>query len=221
MKKFEKITALLVLIGALAGVIISRVDQKYFEGIYVKEDALIEWLTVVALLFGAGLCFYRFYLLRAVKKKFFLFATFVLGLLFIFGAGEEISWGQRLLGIHSPEFFINHNTQYEMNFHNLVIGGVRINKLVFGLILSILVGSYFLLLPLFYRKVEKVRFAVDYLALPIPRISHIFLYLVLALLVYLIPSPKKGEILEFGGCWIFFLMTLNPYNISNFRVVRG
>ena len=28
----------------------------------------------------------------------------------------------------------------------------------------------------------------------------------------MITSGKKGEILEFGGCWIFLMMVLEPYN---------
>lgn len=44
--------------------------------------------------------------------------------------GEEISWGQRLLGLPTPPWFAARNTQGEMNIHNLpwfmaVVGGVR------------------------------------------------------------------------------------------------
>lgn len=35
-------------------------------------------------------------------------------------AGEEISWGQRLLGYLPPEYFLSHNIQVEANIHNLV-----------------------------------------------------------------------------------------------------
>lgn len=33
--------------------------------------------------------------------------------------GEEISWGQRLLGLQTPPFFAEHNAQAEINLHNL------------------------------------------------------------------------------------------------------
>lgn len=35
-------------------------------------------------------------------------------------AGEEISWGQRLLGFAPPEIFLQHNYQQELNFHNFL-----------------------------------------------------------------------------------------------------
>ena len=214
--KVEKIIALIVLILAFAGMVISRIDMTFYEAVFVREDIIIEWLTVLALLAVTYLCFYRVVILRKSKAPLFLIATLVLGLLFVFGAGEEISWGQRLLGIKSPEFFMKHNTQYEMNFHNLMLNGVRINKLIFGLLLTIIILFYFLVLPVLFRKIEKIRNLANSLALPIPRVSHVFLYLVLGGIVLLIPSSKKGEILEFGGCWIFFIMILNPFNKSNF-----
>ena len=43
----------------------------------------------------------------------------LLGLLFMFGFLEEISWGQRLLNFGSPEVFAEANRQGETNIHNL------------------------------------------------------------------------------------------------------
>lgn len=42
-----------------------------------------------------------------------------LALLFFFGAGEEISWGQRIFGIETPPALAELNKQDEFNFHNL------------------------------------------------------------------------------------------------------
>jgi hypothetical protein len=42
-----------------------------------------------------------------------------MALLFFFGAGEEISWGQRILGFSGPSDVITHNVQGEFNVHNL------------------------------------------------------------------------------------------------------
>lgn len=44
-----------------------------------------------------------------------------LALLFFFGAGEEISWGQRIFGFHTPEPLAQVNKQDEMNLHNLSV----------------------------------------------------------------------------------------------------
>lgn len=39
---------------------------------------------------------------------------------FMYIAGEEISWGQRLLQIESPAFFERYNQQQELNSHNFL-----------------------------------------------------------------------------------------------------
>lgn len=40
-------------------------------------------------------------------------------------AMEEISWGQRLLGYRSPEYFLAHNFQQELNLHNVANDWLR------------------------------------------------------------------------------------------------
>jgi hypothetical protein len=35
-------------------------------------------------------------------------------------AGEEISWGQRIFQVQSPEFFLQYNEQQELNIHNFL-----------------------------------------------------------------------------------------------------
>jgi hypothetical protein len=42
-----------------------------------------------------------------------------LAVVFFFGAGEEISWGQRILGFETPESVSQVNRQEEFNLHNL------------------------------------------------------------------------------------------------------
>lgn len=49
------------------------------------------------------------------KNIFFL----LLGCLFLFIAGEEISWGQRIFGFPLADFFATENIQQESNLHNL------------------------------------------------------------------------------------------------------
>ena len=58
-----------------------------------------------------------------VKKLSYL----VLALLFLFGAGEEISWGQRIFHIETPEAISAINVQHEITLHNLKVfqGGER------------------------------------------------------------------------------------------------
>lgn len=212
MKPTEKILFSLIFILVLIGVGLSHYRLEWYEGIYVREDGLIEWLTFLALILGFFLCWYRASILRPFRSKIFYFSLIFLGLVFLFGAGEEISWGQRIFNIKSPEFFMRNNTQMETNLHNLFIGSFKINRVIFGTLLGILVAFYFLILPFLYRRVEKIKLLVDSFALPLPKIFHIIFYICLAGVVSLTDSAKKGELLEFGGCWIFLLMTFRPYN---------
>jgi hypothetical protein len=45
--------------------------------------------------------------------------TLLLGLLFLFAFLEEISYGQRLFGFATPQYFLEHNVQQEFNLHNM------------------------------------------------------------------------------------------------------
>ncbi|RLA60362.1 MAG: hypothetical protein DRQ88_12905 [Epsilonproteobacteria bacterium] len=205
-----------VFVLTLIGVIMANTNVVYFESVYVREDGLIEWLTFSALACSALLSFLRIKRLASIKNFWFVMGLLFFGLVFLFGAGEEISWGQRIFDWSVPEFFAKNNLQGETNIHNLVVGGTKINKLVFGLLLGIAIGCYFLILPPLYKKIDKIKALVDSVALPIPKNSHLVAYLILFGLSFLIPSPKKGEILEFGGTFIFFLLLLHPYNENIF-----
>ena len=101
-------------------------DKPRFD-LFVREDGLVEWITVAGLLAGGIVCFSRFKKFFAERSRWFLFVTFCLGVFLLFSAGEEISWGQRILGIESPEYFQKNNTQHETNLHNLVGGGIKVN----------------------------------------------------------------------------------------------
>jgi hypothetical protein len=214
--KEQIIVGLLVLILAHS-LFLAHFHTSYFVKVWTREDGFIEWLTVLALLSGALLSFYRAVRLRNVRSWLFVSASVLLGLLFIFGAGEEISWGQRLLNVKSSAFFLKHNSQGETNLHNIVVGGVKINKLFFGLFLSSFVAFYLLVLPVLYKKFESIKKISNTFALPIARWYHVVLYLLVFFISEATLSGKKGEIIEFGGCWVFFMMWLNPYNHNIFN----
>lgn len=215
-KLLERLSFIFVFTLCLLGVYYSKTDLSFFEGSYVKEDGPLEWLTVVALLCGSILCFYRARILKPFKDGKFIFGLYFLSALFFFGLAEEISWGQRIweawFDFKVPEFFLKYNSQGEMNIHNLRFGGVKINKLIFGLFLGIMIVFYFLILPFLYRKKESIKKFVDSWALPLPRIYHILAYVSLAVIAEFIEGGKKGEILEFGGSWIVLLMIFEPFN---------
>ncbi len=76
----------------------------------VGDDSLLEQGTVIAALTAA--------VLLAIASKKQGLAYGILSVFWLIFALEEISWGQRLLGFQSPEFFDKLNYQRETNLHN-------------------------------------------------------------------------------------------------------
>ena len=105
----------------------------------LQEDRFVEWLTVgfflAAAVRGA---------IRAVRERRVFDGLVALFCLFV--AGEEMSWGQRLLGFMPPEAFLATNAQQEFNLHNF--------RDVFGrpkIVLGIALAGYGIVLPLMAR----------------------------------------------------------------------
>ena len=108
-------------------------------------------------------------------------ASVIWGLLFVLAAGEEISWGQRIIGFESSAYFLEHNEQDEFNFHNLELNGRNMAETIFGPVLNIAVLSYLIGLPLLFGRFTWVRSLVDRLAIPVPPVSFGLLMLGLGL----------------------------------------
>jgi len=84
----------------------------------ILEDSPIEWAQAVFYILSAFFSLaavFRFAKLR-LPLHACLFLILAVGLFFI--ASEEISWGQRLLNLSTPDFFTRHNRQNEINLHN-------------------------------------------------------------------------------------------------------
>jgi hypothetical protein len=179
---------------------------------FVQEDGFVEWLTVAGLLPASFVCFVRLIKLLNKRSKWFLFVTFSFGLFLFFSSGEEISWGQRIFGIHSSAYFEKNNSQHEMNLHNLVVGGIKINKLVFSTMLIIALGIYLVIVPLLYQKSKTVKNMVDASGIPVPRLYQVIGFLLVFVLTSLIPHGKRAELLECDGSLLVFLIMLYPRN---------
>lgn len=218
----EKFFFFMIFFIVIQGMFISWINVDYFKGDFVREDGLVEWLQFHALCFAALVSYARIFIYFKTRDWFFLLTLLGFALVFTFGAGEEISWGQRIFGIHSSEFFAQHNSQQETNLHNLILSGndgsqYRLNKIIFGTFLGICIGIYFLILPVLYRKFEGMKKLINRFGFPLPKYFHLAAYLLLAVLVALTKSSKHKELLELGGCWIFFMMILFPLNKEIFK----
>ena len=130
-----------------------------------------------------------------------------------FGAGEEISWGQRIFGIESSEFFSENNAQQETNLHNMVVGDVKLNKLIFSNLMSIAFGIYFLVLPILWNKSPKLKSLLDKFGISVPRPIHVIIFIIATLLVLIpIDHSRKWEVWEYVFALIMFLIVFNPWN---------
>ncbi len=218
---YEKLALGYVSFFTLLGFVWSYIDHASFKLYFVIEDGFTEWSTVVFLLIGLYVCVQRVWLLKAQRGRLFIFMTTLLALFFLFGAGEEISWGQRIFNVESSEFFIQNNSQGETNFHNLIVNDTKINKVIFGRGIGILLLLYLLVLIPLYRSKDGVKRVVDKLAIPIAQNYQVAAYIILLILVQgLMASSKKGEMLEFAGSVIFLLNVVYPYNKAIFEAKK-
>ena len=90
------------------------------------EDSYIENLTAI-LLFLAGLLLV---IVASTERRIFPRCIYVLGCVaFMFAAGEEISWGQRIFDFETPENLMNLNEQNEFNIHNMRINQYSVPRI--------------------------------------------------------------------------------------------
>jgi len=216
LKSVEIIILVFVLAIIVTGFILYYTDVPQFEK-YVREDGMVEWMAIIGLVPAAIVCFYRFITLRRYKTWWFLLMVLGLGLLLVLFAGEEISWGQRIFGFSSTSYFAENNSQGETNLHNLVIGGVKINRLIFSTVLITLMGLYLIFLPLLYQKNKKVKSFVDGFGIPIPRLYQVLSILLAFGITSLLPHEKKAELLETAVSLLFFLIIKYPANAGLFK----
>ncbi|MEJ2756619.1 MAG: hypothetical protein P8104_12530, partial [Gammaproteobacteria bacterium] len=215
----EQLVWIYGLIVFVLGIFLAIFNTPYFDNTYTLEDGLLEWLSAFALGTTSFVCVQRLILHR---NAYTLQQHLIIGLtalLFLFGAGEEISWGQRLLGITSPDFFEMNNIQGETNLHNLMIGETKVNKLIFGKLLAVGFLIYLGLLTPLHRRSGNVAALLNAWAVPIPTRLQWWGYIGIILGVegaihVFSETPKRGELTECATSLVVMLTVLYPANRS-------
>jgi len=123
----NRTTEFIILLGIILYIIINYgvlfFDKKIIYKI-TQEDGIIEYMGALYFFITSILCFVLFKLskkgndfrlIRTKKNIFYL----LLGIAFLFAAGEEISWGQRIFNIPVPKAWETINAQEELTIHNL------------------------------------------------------------------------------------------------------
>ena len=160
------------------------VDREYYL-LLIREDSIVEttssllWFaatiaTLVSL--GAGLR-------QGISKTFYI----LLALFFFVCGGEEISWGQRLFEIETPELLRNINVQEETTLHN--IGSISLFSNAFFLISIV----FFLIMPWLQRRVPGFTVYLAHFGLPSVRRGAMVVYLI-SLAAWMIVGLRYGTL---------------------------
>lgn len=197
----------LVLIGLL---ILHSAPEAYEQ--FVAEDGPAEWIATISLLGCAAVCIERAIKLRAQTSKKFIVVNLLMASIFFLGVGEELSWGQRIFGIESSNFFIENNLQKETNFHNLKLSHLNVNKLIFGTIMGLFLFFYLFVLTFLYHRTKKVKSLVDSLGIPIPKFHHIIGMVIMGMIVKSIDAVDKWELMELAASMLFLAIFTYPVN---------
>lgn len=176
---------------------------------YVSEDGYIEYLTAFFLLLTALFCLFKSLFIRNRRHSIFLG---LMAILFFFGFGEEISWGQRILGFETPQDLKRINSQQEFNVHNIMVEDVKLNKLIFGKILYGGLFIYFLGFNFLYKKKLWFRKQVDKTGIPLPAPIYSLLFVLSVMGVQTIRHGEKWELDEFAIACFALLCFLQPFN---------
>lgn len=147
----------------------------------LPEDHYFENVGAISLFVTSLLFFYGFRVARKSLDKnraspVKQLAYLGLALLFFFGAGEEISWGQRIFGFKTPAPLAQVNKQDELNLHDLTI--MEDSKFftadrlfdIFWFLFGVLTPAIALLSPVFKR------FAGKFIPIVYWGMSILFLY---------------------------------------------
>lgn len=174
---------------------------------FAQEDGPAEWGTAVALFLAAIILFRHSMVSWGRHGAVTAVILLVYSLIFVFGAGEEISWGQRIFGWESGDYFAENNFQNETNLHNLVVGEKQLTKTLFGPILTLVLVLYLVVMPLLYPRQRWVRSFARILRVPVPSTRHAVIALTASIVVALVALDRKWEVYEF----IFGLLAMSIF----------
>ncbi len=189
------------------------------EGILDRAEAVM-WVPVIILNLCAGLAYRR---QRGSGLRAVWYLALAAGCVFLFG--EEISWGQHLLGYESSAHMIEINAQHENNLHNLDLA------LILGLApenpwYPWLTNFNHVLNPAYY-----LACCVLFIAIPVAKdrvggrlvewipaaSTPIAAFLAVNVAAYLVVDKlflDVGEIFEFALSWTFLLAAIEAYRHS-------
>ena len=190
------LSLLTLLLALFFGLLLWQWPAAY--GYVLMEDTPPEWLGCLMLLVSAWL--YASGLRNRIRARQLAGALFCAGmvLLAFFVAGEEISWGQRILAFKPPDYFVRHNIQRELTVHNLTLPWMRPRRLAF-----VFMAGYGVMLPALVLISGSFRRLMQTCGIPVPPLGSSLGFCVAGLLMM---SPVTGTDDELGE--LFFAVAI-------------
>lgn len=208
----EKIIAAFLLVTVIYGLYIYATDAATFDYL-VAEDSFYENLTSIFLFLASFTLLYKFVTYQKYRGIYWKIGILLMAVALFFGGGEEISWGQRIFDIQSSDFFRQNNAQEETNLHNMVVEGVKLNKIIFSNLMSMCFGIYFLVVPVLWKKSAKMKVFIDRFGISVPKPIHVIGFIVITLLILIpVQHGRKWEMWEYAFALVMFLIVYNPWN---------
>lgn len=171
------------------------------------EDGVVEYLQAFLYL-GAAIAFAIVAWRTRAKSWETLLAV---GMFFI--AGEEISWGQRILGISTPASLEERNVQGEFNLHNIegVHGSIRAVGLMVVIVMWIVVPLAHRWMPAARRFLDRVRAPeVPLLAVPLALVALAYMVVPRILTGVVFALDEVGELYLALAAFAFGLHAVSP-----------
>jgi len=132
------------------------IQDKELYIFILEEDGPLENIATASVFIASLLFLSAFIRYRNTPAKFY-YLLFSCALLFLFF--EELSWGQRIFNIATPEVFENLNAQKELNLHNYSPIYKHVNKVAYAGLQFYLAGLVLLTLVFerFYGLIVRLR----------------------------------------------------------------
>lgn len=130
MKRKQSLYFIIIVLAIFLSYSVFLIFDNHNIILLTKEDGLFESLGAISFLIASIIFFLTFLkdksgndfkFFKTKKNIFFL----LLGITFFLGFAEEISWGQRIFNLSTPEILNKYNIQKEMSIHNLTFFQVR------------------------------------------------------------------------------------------------
>ena len=197
-------------------------NNQQLPGFILSEDGIYESFAAIFCLL-ASLVFLYSFVKKPRKINYFLFSSnknitaliFALFLFILFA--EEISWGQRIFNIKTPDIIAEVNFQKEITLHNL--RGIQDKNNSLSYALFGMVVAFLSIFPLFIYSFPFTRKVVDQFAIPVASVQICLFVVVLVLLNrvnYLVIYPDGhsadykdiGEVFESNIEFLLFILSL-------------